>query len=85
MERLWSRAAASGGNRWQMLKPRKRLEGAKTVAVGCDQLPEGANGKEGVQCPSRLATLCPRAFRAGVITHVALANGLANERQHPCK
>jgi hypothetical protein len=28
--------------------PRKRLEQAKTVATGCDQLPIGAHGKEGV-------------------------------------
>jgi hypothetical protein len=39
MEHLWSRAVATGGNRWQMGLPRKRLEQAKTVAMGCDQLP----------------------------------------------
>jgi hypothetical protein len=48
MEHLWSRAVATSGNRWQMGLPRKRLEQAKTVAVGCDQLPIGAHGKEGV-------------------------------------
>jgi hypothetical protein len=36
-----------GGNRWQMERPRKRLKKAKTVAVGCDQLPEAFHGKEG--------------------------------------
>jgi hypothetical protein len=25
MERLWSRAVATGGNRWQMRRPEKRL------------------------------------------------------------
>src|SRR5688572_9297932 len=46
MEHLWSRAVATGGNRWQMGLPRKRLEQAKTVAMGCDQLPGPQNGKE---------------------------------------
>jgi hypothetical protein len=31
-----------------MERPRKRLKEAKTVAVGCDQLPEAFHGKEGV-------------------------------------
>ena len=48
MEHLWSPAVATGGNRWQMERPRKRLQKAKTVAVGCDQLPEAFHGKEGV-------------------------------------
>ncbi len=41
----------SGRNRWQPVangKPRKWLNQAKTVAVGCDGLPIGAHGKEGV-------------------------------------
>jgi hypothetical protein len=46
MERLWSRAVATGGNRSQMGPPRKRLKEARTVAVGCDRLPR--DGKEGV-------------------------------------
>jgi hypothetical protein len=48
MEHLWSPAVATGGNRWQMERPRKRLKKAKAVAVGCDQLPEAFHGKEGV-------------------------------------
>jgi hypothetical protein len=48
MEHLWSPAVATGGNRWQMERPRKRLKKAKTVAVGCDQLPEAFHGKQGV-------------------------------------
>ena len=47
MERLWSPAVATGGNRWQIERPRKRLKQAKTVADGCDQLPGPQNGKEG--------------------------------------
>ena len=48
MERLWSLAGAISGNRWQMVGPRKRRKQAKTVATGCDQLPIGSHGKEGV-------------------------------------
>jgi len=48
MEHLWSQADATGGNRWQMRRARKRLKQAETVAVGCDQLPRGPDGKEGV-------------------------------------
>jgi hypothetical protein len=39
---------ATGGNRSQIARPRKRLNQAKTVATGCDQLPVGAHGKDGV-------------------------------------
>jgi hypothetical protein len=39
MEHLWSQAVATDGNPWQMGWSRKRLKQAKTVAVGCDQLP----------------------------------------------
>lgn len=52
MERLWSLAGATGGNRWQMGTPRKRLQQAETVATGCDQLPIGAHGKEEVDRPT---------------------------------
>ena len=48
MERLWSRAVATGGNRWQMGEPPKGPKKAQTVAVGCDRLPRGVHGKEGV-------------------------------------
>src|SRR5438105_2234822 len=54
MEHLWSQADASGGNRWQMRRARKRLKQAETVAVGCDQLPRGPDGKEGVDGSSPL-------------------------------
>jgi hypothetical protein len=47
MEPLWSRAVATSRNRWQMGGRRERLRQAKTVAVGCDQLPELFHGKEG--------------------------------------
>jgi hypothetical protein len=48
MERYWKQAGATGGNWSQMGSARKRLRQAKTVATGCDRLPIGAHGKEGV-------------------------------------
>jgi predicted phosphodiesterase len=48
MEPLWSPVDATGGNQWQMARPRRPLEQAKTVAVGCDRLHESFHGKEGV-------------------------------------
>ena len=48
MERLWSPAVATSGNPWQMPRPRKRLQQAKTLAMGCDPLPLNLDGKEGV-------------------------------------
>jgi hypothetical protein len=48
MEHIWSRAVATGGNQSQMRRRRQRPRYAKTVAVGCNRLPIGAHGKEGV-------------------------------------
>src|SRR5439155_17296861 len=48
MEPLWSPVVATGGNRSQVSRPRKRLNQAKTVAADCDQLPFEAHGKQGV-------------------------------------
>ena len=48
MEHLWSTAVATGRNRRQIGLCRKRLSKAKSVAVGCDQLPWPQNGKEAV-------------------------------------
>ena len=45
MERLWSRAVATGGSAWQMTHPRTPLKQAETVAVGCDRLPRKCHGK----------------------------------------
>ncbi len=46
MERLWSLAVATSGNRWQMPDPENPRQQAKTVATGCDQLPLNLDGKE---------------------------------------
>jgi hypothetical protein len=48
MERLWSRAVATGRNRSQMAGARKRPKQATTVARGCHRLPRERRGKEGV-------------------------------------
>jgi hypothetical protein len=48
MEPLWSAVVANGGNRRQIEKSRKPQKQAKTVAVGCDPLPETYHGKQGV-------------------------------------
>src|SRR5215217_2781323 len=48
MEPLWSPVVATGGNRAQIAPAEERLKQAETVAVGCNRLPEGAHGKEGV-------------------------------------
>jgi hypothetical protein len=45
MEHLRSRAVATGG---KCTPTRNRLNEAKTVGTGCDRLPIGAHGKEGV-------------------------------------
>jgi hypothetical protein len=44
MERLWSQAGATSGNRWQMRGPRKRLKQADRMvksmfATACHRLP----------------------------------------------
>jgi hypothetical protein len=67
MEHLWSPAVATGGNRWQMERPRKRLKKAKTVAVGCDQLPEAFHGKEGVDGSSPSEGFAGSRMIAGIV------------------
>ena len=79
MERLWSLAVATSGNRWQMGTPRKRLQQAKTVATGCDQLPIGAHGKEGVDGSSRSEGLrqkpCKWAYSVACTGEIATPRG----------
>src|SRR6184192_3935684 len=48
MEPSWSPVVANGGNRRQIEESRKPQKQAKTVAVGCDPLPEKFHGKQGV-------------------------------------
>jgi hypothetical protein len=47
MERLWSLAVATSGNRWQMDGPRKRGNQAKTVAVDGKEGVDGSSPSEG--------------------------------------
>jgi hypothetical protein len=48
MERLWSLAVATSGNRWQMGSAENGSDKPNSFALGCDQLPESFHGKEGV-------------------------------------
>src|SRR6266511_4537191 len=48
MEPLWSPVVATVGNRRQIDGTSKSRKQAKTVACGCDRLPERFHGKEGV-------------------------------------
>ena len=48
MEPLWSHVVANSGNQSQIGRARSRRKQADTVAVGCNQLRPGLDGKEGV-------------------------------------
>jgi hypothetical protein len=68
MEPLWSPVVATGGNPSQMRHRRNPQNQAKTVAVGCDQLPRRAHGKGRVDATSLFAKegvtfLAPRESR----------------------
>ena len=47
-EPLWSPVVATAGKRTQIELPQIPQKQAKTVAVSCDRLPEGAHGKDDV-------------------------------------
>jgi hypothetical protein len=72
MEPLWSPAVATGGNRWQMRRPQNGSDKAKTVAVGCDQLPEPFHGKEGVDGSSPSQGFCKRPGQGPLIAQIQL-------------
>src|SRR5438034_9308387 len=48
MEPLWSPVVATGGNQRQIDRTQEPRRQAKSVAVGCDQLPAKFHGKQGV-------------------------------------
>jgi len=64
VEPLCSLAVATRGNRWQTARPLKRPRQAKTVAVGCDRLPESFHGKEAVlgSSPAEGLNTCKAAY-----------------------
>jgi hypothetical protein len=45
---LWSPAGATSGKHRQIGRPAEPRDQAKSVAVGCNWLPQASNGKEGV-------------------------------------
>jgi len=65
MEPLWSPVVGTGGNQWQTGWARKPRKLAKTVAVGCDRLPEMFHGKEGVDGSSPSEGSCKSLQRRG--------------------
>jgi hypothetical protein len=54
MERLWSQAGATSGNRWQRGQAHKRLKQADPQPVATHGNRFGAHGKEGVNGSSPL-------------------------------
>jgi hypothetical protein len=54
MERLWSPAGATGGNRWQTEHPRKPIKQANPQPVATYGNGFGAHGKEGINGSSPL-------------------------------
>src|SRR6266550_248242 len=81
MEPLWSPVVATGGNQWQMARPRRPLEQAKTVAVGCDRLPESFHGKQGVCRGLPPVAGGPLPAKEGVDSH-ALRGSLGEPLTH---
>src|SRR2546423_582633 len=61
MEPLWRPVVANGGNRRQIEESRKPQKQAKTVAVGCDPLPETFHGKGGGRRFESVRGLCKAA------------------------
>jgi hypothetical protein len=60
MEPLWSPVVATGGSQWQIKSARKPLKQAKSVATGCDRLPEKFMVRRGstVRVRQRASTKC---------------------------
>jgi hypothetical protein len=80
---------ATGGKPWQMPQARTGQKQAKTVAVGCDQLPRRAHGKEGSPVRVRKRALqkrrTPAPFRSDRLIAercFAPAQGRAAHRQN---
>jgi hypothetical protein len=59
-----------------MGRPQERLKQAKTVAAGCDRLPETFHGKEEVDRPRSQAGRLNRSSRAGEFTGELEQNSL---------
>src|SRR5919198_5725747 len=77
MEPLWSPVVANGGNHLQIGRARNWRKQAETVAVGCNQLPPGLDGKEGVDGSSPSEGFCKDAARRRVWRSERLAASAA--------
>jgi hypothetical protein len=71
---------ANAGNRQQITQVRERRNQAKTVALGCDRLPESFDGKEGVESGSRWAANVSRRF----VSQCGIALEAAQEPHEQC-
>src|SRR5438876_1448915 len=80
MEPLWSPVVATGGRRSQIEQARGPPKQAKTVAVGCDQLPFGAHGKEGVDGSSPSEGSRKKARKRGALPRGELNGGEGRNR-----
>jgi hypothetical protein len=58
-------SGATSGNQWRMRKTRTPQKQAETVAMGCDRLPQGPHGKEGVDGSSPSEGSAKPVLRAG--------------------
>ena len=67
-----SPAGATSGNQPQIALAKERQKQAKTVAVGCDRLPRGAQGKEGVSGSSPEEGLAKAAARRRFFVQINL-------------
>jgi hypothetical protein len=83
MERLWSLAGATGGNRSQMGRPRKPLKQADPQPVATYGNRFGAHGKEGVNGSSPLEGSCESPAKRGfLLVKDWLADGLRPPMEH---
>jgi hypothetical protein len=67
MEPLWSPRGCKRWHQRQMAWPTKARKQAKTLAVGCDRLPRGVHGKEGVSGSSPSEGLPESARTTGLL------------------
>jgi hypothetical protein len=67
MEPLWSPVVATGGNQWQIRSALNPPKQAKSIADGCDPLPVGAHGKEGVDASSPSQMACMKCLQIALL------------------
>ena len=81
----WSPVVATRGNQSQIGSARKPRNQAESVALRCNRLPQGFDGKEAIDAPSVLRRACFYACAPLAVTSIALAHSLAHEARKTCK